>query len=526
MTDPEFVARASHRGSDRNAAPNQPPQRDPDDLYRARHLNGFAVGVLLAAFPVWFAHSVLSFSGIFLLIAIPVLVVALALFVTGWVLTVGKINARHRRLFAAKQPDENRGTRAEPAKAATKPSVWPAGPAPIDANAGAGGGTMTNGTDKGSGEAIGMPPLDLDKLDKRWIIALLIAAVAAIGGWRWYMEAGAHVNAGLIKLEAAKEFPNPSENALVRAAARGDVGTIQSLARQGVNVNAVSAYRRITPLIWAVLARNQDSVRTLLALGADPNFRVPTAPGMEPMPRSDEETNDMVNESPISEAIRRNDFAILKLLLEHGGNPNIEGQGPPAVFEMSQLPDKRVNPMLQLMIDHGLDVNIKRSATTPLLGEMITTGQFETAIALLERGADVRLLDRKVSVPCSRYPKKTQLDDDELVVNYGAVQLQRITGPDGSRGDEVSRKLRKMLEARGVKMPFWDPDSIRSLEVPSLKELREKGTPDEVIKKIIRINKAAEVEEFGADLDRAIKNQYTYGHALEREYTEEHKGRK
>lgn len=234
----------------------------------------------------------------------------------------------------------------------------------------------------------------------------------------------------------------------------------------------------------------------------------------------------MVGESPISEAIRRNDYAILKLLLEHGGNPNIEGQGPPAVFYVSQLPDKRVNPMLQLMIDHGLDVNIKRDPTTPLLGEMITTGQFETAIFLLERGADVRLLDRKESVPCSRYPRKTELDDDELIVNYGAAQLQRITGPDGSRGDEVSRKLRKMFIERGVKIPFWDPDSIRKLEVPSLEELREKGTPEDVIKKIIRINKAAEIEEFGADLDRAIKNQYTYGHALEGEYAEAQKGRK
>lgn len=380
---------------------------------------------------------------------------------------------------------------------------------------------MTNDTDERSGEPIGMPVVHVDK---RWLIALLLALVAAIGGWRWYMEQGAHVNAGLIKLDATKEFPGASENALVRAAGRGDVGTIQSLVRQGVNVDAVSAYRRITPLIWAVLARNQDSVRALLALGANPNFRVPTAPGMEPRPRSDEETNDMVGESPISEAIRRDDFAILKQLLEKGGNPNIEGQGPPAVFEMRQLPDGRVNPTLQLMLDHGLNVNIKGALDSPLLGDMITTGQFETAIFLLERGADVHLLNRKVSVPCVRYPRKTELDDDELVVNYGAQQIQRITGTDGGGGDQVSRKLRKMFEERGVKMPFWDPDSIRKLEVPSLKELRARGTPDEVIRKIIRLNKASELEsvyppEFGKIEDHG------YGHILERQYREEQKGR-
>ena len=77
---------------------------------------------------------------------------------------------------------------------------------------------MTNETDERSGEPIGMPVVHVDK---RWLIALLLALVAAIGGWRWYMEQGAHVNAGLIKLDATKEFPGASENALVRAAGRG-----------------------------------------------------------------------------------------------------------------------------------------------------------------------------------------------------------------------------------------------------------------------------------------------------------------
>lgn len=381
---------------------------------------------------------------------------------------------------------------------------------------------MTNETDERSGEPIGMPVVHVDK---RWLIALLLALVAAIGGWRWYMELGAHVNAGLIELDATKEFPGTRENALARAAGRGDVGTIESLVRQGVNVDAVSAYRRITPLIWAVLARDQDSVRALLALGANPNFRAPTAPGMEPRPRSDEETNDMVGESPISEAIRRDDFAILKQLLEKGGNPNIEGQGPPAVFEMRQLPDGRVNPMLQLMLDHGLDIDIKGAGDDTLLNYTITRGQFETSIYLIERGADVQMLVEKESVPCTRYPRKTAPGpDDYLYVNYGAAQLQRITGPDGSGGDDVSRKLRKMFVERGVKVPFWDPDSIRKFEVPSLKELRDKGTPDEVIRKIIRINKASELEsvyppEFGRIEDHG------YGHILERQYREEQKGR-
>ena len=378
---------------------------------------------------------------------------------------------------------------------------------------------MTNETDERSGEPIGMPVVHVDK---RWLIALLLALVAAIGGWRWYMEQGAHVNAGLIKLDATKEFPGASENALVRAAGRGDVGEIEQLARSGANVNVVGAYRRVTPLIWAVLAREQSSVGKLLSLGADPNFRVPLLPGTHPLDRKPE--NSLWGDSPMSLAIFNDDFAILKQLLEKRGNPNIEGQGPPAVFKMRQLPDGQVNPMLRLMLDHGLNVNIKGALDSPLLGDMITTGQFETAIFLLERGADVHLLNRKVSVPCVRYPRKTELDDDELVVNYGAQQIQRITGTDGGGGDDVSRKLRKMFVERGVEMPFWDPDSIRKLEVPPLNELRARGTPDEVIRKIIRLNKASELEsvyppEFGKIEDHG------YGHILERQYREEQKGR-
>lgn len=158
-----------------------------------------------------------------------------------------------------------------------------------------------------------------------------------------------------------------------------------------------------------------------------------------------------------------------------------------------------------------------------MLSSAITRGQFETAIFLIERGADLHLLNRTATVPLTRYPTKTPIDPahDKLTVNYGAAQIQRITGADGSRGDEVSRALRRLLIEHGVQIPFWDPDSIRHLDPMPLKELRRRGVPEDVILKIIRINKAAEIEEFGANLDSYRARGFGYGHNLEQEYLAE-----
>jgi ankyrin repeat protein len=76
----------------------------------------------------------------------------------------------------------------------------------------------------------------------------------------------------LIFIEACS-MPS-SEDKLVESAGSGDLKEIQKFLSSGVSVNCrAHSLDRITPLIWAVMQRQEKSVTALLAAGADPNIR-------------------------------------------------------------------------------------------------------------------------------------------------------------------------------------------------------------------------------------------------------------
>ena len=100
-------------------------------------------------------------------------------------------------------------------------------------------------------------------------------------------------------------FSDPQVVALARASQSGDVAAIDRLVAEGVNVNAKGKYG-LTPLFFALAARNREGFQRLLKHKGDPNIQSETG------------------ESAISLAAKvEDDSYFLESALKHGGNPNL-----------------------------------------------------------------------------------------------------------------------------------------------------------------------------------------------------------
>jgi ankyrin repeat protein len=127
-----------------------------------------------------------------------------------------------------------------------------------------------------------------------------------------------------------------------------------------------------------------DAVRTLLSLGADPNY-----------------TNGKRNSYAMANAVHSS-APVLRAMLEAGGNPNTRDEfGQPVILMNWYLGyyENQARSRLELLLDHGADVNSAMpkdrsdSAGYPLLLYRTAMGlkdnlAYADALLLLERGAD------------------------------------------------------------------------------------------------------------------------------------------
>ena len=163
----------------------------------------------------------------------------------------------------------------------------------------------------------------------------------------------------------------------IRAAAKG-VPDLQAPGRDGatlLNFAVMQSWQR---------PESVDAIRTLLSLGADPNY-----------------TNGNRNSFAMANAVHAS-APVFRAMLEAGGNPNTRDEfGRPVILMNWYLGyyENQARSRLELLLDHGADVNSAMpkdgsdSAGYPLLLYRTAMGlkdnlAYADALLLLERGAD------------------------------------------------------------------------------------------------------------------------------------------
>lgn len=188
----------------------------------------------------------------------------------------------------------------------------------------------------------------------------------------------------LIYMSPEDIYPDERGRALAEAAGDGNISKVEALVRQGVDVNSRGA-QGATPLFWAM--RNIAGYKKLLELGADPNLEF----------RGGQSVYGVM-----TYAVMHENLAVLKLALEHGGNPNFITVHPypivglnrrPLIFEAFGL--EHGKEKILMLLDAGADIEGRDSfGRTPLL-YMAFMGNFELMYTLLERGADYSVRDNQ-----------------------------------------------------------------------------------------------------------------------------------
>lgn len=176
---------------------------------------------------------------------------------------------------------------------------------------------------------------------------------------------------GFSKMKASDFFASAPAIALVEAAARGKTGRIDELLAQGLDVNTTGK-DGITPLIWALIKDNKTGFRHLMVKGAKPNLQV------------------IQGESALSFAAINSDPDFLRIVLKHGGNPNLVNP------RTNQTPiydsmDHRRFENVSVLIKGGADLSFRnRSGVTPLMCAA-ETNQYQVVFEMLNAGADPKI---------------------------------------------------------------------------------------------------------------------------------------
>lgn len=186
------------------------------------------------------------------------------------------------------------------------------------------------------------------------LLALLGLPLAAVGEMR---IAGGTAQA---------YFGNSPEARLARAAAEGRTDDVMRLVKAGADVNA-HGRQNMTPLVWALTARNVEGLRGLLQAGADP----------------DQHVGPHHSFHPVWLAAGMDSPEPLRVLLEFKGDPNAAHEGPEfnALMQSIMRPDN-----LKLLVRAGADVNAADRMGRTVALSAAKLAQYEVVTYLLKQG--------------------------------------------------------------------------------------------------------------------------------------------
>lgn len=255
------------------------------------------------------------------------------------------------------------------------------------------------------------------------LLALLLASAAGC------LEAPPSNRA--LAIDAAAWFPdNPKAQQLILAADAGRVEDVQRLMqREGVDPDRIFSREGRQPLLaFLVMYKYPKALQVLLENGADPNARFPT-------PRVTKYKDGSVDVSYPNNAMvwaaKADDTVYLKLLLDHGGDPDTRNSNDETLLVQAFLWGKHWENV-KLLVERGADINSK-TRSKPFISEYASAGGFEAVYWLLQHGAD----------------PDNDSDDPESKTTINAI----FWYPSKPAHAEWQRKCQQWLLERGYKRP-------------------------------------------------------------------------
>ncbi len=320
------------------------------------------------------------------------------------------------------------------------------------------------------------------------------------------MLEGSTVRSGLVTVEVREEFSSEERlQRLVLAAAQGNTAMLDSLVAAGADVNRPGDFYRLTPLMWAVMHGSLEGVTKLLALGAEPNARVPKVDEalvdkrfreLQPLrPRVTRgafasRLRAFSGESALSLALEARRLDLMELLLQNGADPNIQGRIDPVMFDAIETTHGEVSPALRLLIKYGANPNLTAQpdgSGASAVDWFTFSGNMASAIYLIEQGADPTRTVRWGMLGVN-LPREQLTEENSVAWNQAAAVVQRFL-PKNPKPDSRVLRLKQLMEQRGVRFPVYDPNRPATPEqeksMTTLEYLKYTNLPDHDIERTI-----------------------------------------
>lgn len=192
---------------------------------------------------------------------------------------------------------------------------------------------------------------------------------------------------------------------LFQAVERGEADTVRNLIRDGVNLNAQDSEGR-TGIMIATHNNDVETAKILLEAGADVNIQ-----------------NDM-KDNPFLYAGAEGYLAILKLTIDAGADPTITNRyGGTALIPAAE--HGYIDVVEVLLTQTKIDVNhVNNLGWTALLEAIILNNgnksQQEAVQLLIEHGADVNIADHDNVTPLQHAREKGFKEIEAILLTAGA----------------------------------------------------------------------------------------------------------
>ena len=192
---------------------------------------------------------------------------------------------------------------------------------------------------------------------------------------------------------------------LHEAAAKGDVGAIETLIKAGEKPNIQDSKSR-TPLIVAAFMKHPEAVRALIRLGANPNAL-------------DIDRYDIVTIAAVAD-----DLPTLKAALESGASAKTitsryDGTALIAAAHLGHVEAVKMLIAAKAPLDHVNNLGWTALMEAVVLGNG-GANHTATVRALVEAGCDVNIADRQGTTPLQHARRRGYVEMARILENAGA----------------------------------------------------------------------------------------------------------